>query len=441
MKLNHKAMTLLSMGFLLFCCSKQPVGNTLLSSVKSGTLIDNTPIIDQSALEIQPDNPTVTVSIDDSDRVEITGTCKDLDRKKNRILVEVFAGEDETVDPYISNGLSDLCQNVFANAGLLVTDKCFWVTKGIGITEDAGLLTERSFPQCHDGRFGFTVKLGKILVPLAGANFKYTVRFKLRTLDGILTDTAFSRVFVARELNVPMIDSSTYSVTPLTIQCNVKTSPARFNFGILYSLTRVATDAAGTISPPLTLYQSGIFPIPTTFNIIDGQSEFSWNDTPNGGTNLMLQGVTYNYTLTSAENNFVYLPLVPIPTAVSNTVPCKNSLGESITSTLKLSAAVPAPFAGTCFTGLLTRANPNWSFPVVGPVTYQWGYNTTSNWVGADSNAQSGFITAAGCNNNPSCSQGGLISGVTYFFAVREITTIGPLLVSKWSDVFQCKPP
>ncbi len=416
--------------FLFVSCGKQPLGNSLLTSSKSDTTDGSSTNTDDDALDIQPDNSAVTVNVDNSDRVEITGNCKDLDRKKNRIIVEVFASEDETVDPYISNSLSDYCQNVTNDAGLFAPlSRCFWVTKGIGLIEEANLPTQRSFPQCHDGRFGFSVKIGKILVPsIAGPNTKYTVRFKLRTLDGILSDSPYGRVTVARELNTPVIDSATYSVTSTTLQCNVKTSPSRFNFGILHALTRTITDAAGTVGPPLTLY-TGV----STISILDGSSVFSWNDVPNGTTNIFLQGVTYKYTLTSTENNFSYVLTPPTPTAVSTEVACKNSLGQEFTDTLKLSPTPPAPLAGTCFMQLQSRANPNWP----AAVSYEWAYNTTSNWVGSDSTAQ-GTGIAATCGSTTACTQAGLTAGVTYYFAVRE-TSGG--FVSRWSDVFSCKPP
>lgn len=428
MKLNHLSALILASLFF-FSCNKQPIANSLLTSSRSGETEDTTSTSDDGDLDIQPDNSTITVKIDDSDKVEITGSCKDLDRKKNRIIVEVFAGDNETVDPYISNSVSDLCQNVTENAGLVAGTPCFWVTKGVGLIEDANLPTQRSFPQCHGGRFGFAFRLGKILVtPPPDPNRKYTVRFKIRTLDGLLSDSAYSRVSVARELNTPVIDSAAYSVTPTTLQCNVKMSPARYNFGILHTLTRTITDAAGTVGAPLTIFANF-----TTSGITDGSSAFSFNDMPNGLTNIILQGATYNYTLTSIENNFSYITTPPTPTAVSEAVTCKNSQGQNFTDTLKLSPTPPPPTAGTCYLQLQTRANPNWP----SAVAYEWGYNVTATWVGPDSSAQGAHI-AATCGNVTACTQGGLASGPTYFFAVREVSGG---FVGRWSDVFSCKPP
>lgn len=414
-------MFVLFMGLFLALflgCSQQPMESSLLTSAKSGESTGEEIPPEEAQLDIQPDNTSIVVNIDDSDRVEITGSCKDLDRKKNRILVEVFAGEDEnTLTPYISNAISDACQTI--DAGLPTTDKCFWVTKGVGIVENAGLATERSFPQCHNGRFGFSVKLGKILVPASGPNLKYTIRFKLRTLDGILSDTAYSRVTVTRELNTPVVDSASQDIASVVDipKCNIKTSPARFNFGIRYSLTRTYTDAAGTVNAPLTRYSNV-----STSDITDGSSVFSFADVSTGGANLMLQGVSYNYTLTSTEANFAY---ATAPTSSSSVVTCT-------TAQLKLSPTPPAPTAGTCYLQLLSAVNTFWG----AGVTYEWAYSTTSSWVGPTSSAQTGFNLAT-CGSVSACTQAGLVAGTTYYFAVRELSA-GQ--IGKWSDVFSCKP-
>lgn len=413
--------------FLFFGCNQQPIGNTLLSSGNTGnSVIDTTTTTDEDGtLDIQPDNAEMTINVDDSDKIEITGTCKDLDRKKNRILVEVFAGEDETVTPYISNDLSDKCQT--AAADIPIGDKCFWVTKGVGVIENAGLPDEKSFPQCHNGRFGFAVKLGKVLVQAAGANLKYTVRFKLRTLDGLLSDSTFGRVSVARGLNVPVIDSATPSTT--TIQCDIKTSPARFNFGIQYALKRTYTDSKGVTGAPVNLYSNWI-----TDNITVGMSVFSYNDFPlSVPLNIMLQGVTYNYTLESAESYFSYAPLAA-PTKSSSTVSCE-------TARPQITQTDPGILLQTCPMKLLDNtANPLSAF---GQVTYEWGYNTTNTWVGPTFSAQTGFTVTTGLDcaaGATTCTESGpqLQSKKSYFFAVREIGNDGQ--IGKWSNTFECKP-
>lgn len=437
MKLKHFFALFIAM-FLHFGCSKQPIGNSLLTSASSRDLIDgSTSTDDDGELDIQPDSTAMTVSVDDADKVEITGNCKDKDRKKNRIIVEVFAGDDETQDPYISNSASDMCQNVVNDAGLFAPlTKCFWVTKGIGLIEDANLPTQRSFPQCHGGRFGFSVKLGKILVPsIAGPNTKYTVRFKLRTLDGILADSTYSRVSVARELSTPVIDS--VMVDQSQFSCTVSTSPARFNWYILYKLTRTHTDVTGTS------VESPIFDNYSTFGINSNDSVFSWKDdryshiappvlpsppvlpppvafAPLG----IIAGVKYNYKLTATDMNYSY---ATSQDTTSSTVSCETSAPTIfINGALNVAGSCPMAMIGNMNIGLAT----------------QWARSTTPNWTGPNSDKNDGsYIDMTGsCGGFGAsvCTMSGLPNNVTQYIAVREI---GFGQIGKWSAIVQCKPP
>jgi hypothetical protein len=162
---NHVLLILLGLVLMLSGCTK-PVAKSLLSSSSQSAETtdesdDDSEDTSNEALDIQPDNTNLVVNVDDKDVVEISGNCKDLDRRKNRILVEVFTGEDENLTPYISNDVSDKCQTT--DAGLTIGEKCFWITQGQGLIENFGLPDERRYPQCHNGRFSFSVKLGQIL--------------------------------------------------------------------------------------------------------------------------------------------------------------------------------------------------------------------------------------------------------------------------------------
>lgn len=409
------------LSFIFWSCNQQPVGKSLLVASKGGLSDESEDTIsapDNGSLDIQPDNAELLMNIDDSDTIEITGPCKDLNRKNNRILVEVFAGEDESVTPYISNALSDYCQNT--SSGLLITDKCFWVTKGVGLVEEAGLPTQKSYPQCHNGRFGFSIKLGKILVTAGGPNLKYTVRYKLRTLDELLADTNWARTSVQRGLNTPTINSASYTASP-SMQCNVQTSPARFNSSILYTLTRSTTDAAGAN------FTWSSFVNQSTATTVPGLSVFNWDD--KASANIILQGLTYNYTLTGTESQYSYAPLAT-PSSTSSTVSCA-------TTQLKVTSS-PAT-ANTCYVRLADTvfANSLWDAGVgVGNVMYEWGHSTVANWVGPESSAQAGYTSV--CTDEVTCTLGGLVSNTTYYFAVREVGSDGQK--GKWSDIAQCRP-
>ena len=131
--------------FLLSACSQTLTTGSLLVSSGSGTSSDNTSgdgdgeIIDPNASpELTVVNSNLSANLEDTDKVEISGTCNDLNRKKNRILVEVFGGENLTDNPYISNAISDRClaaNGVVTGNGTAVGDNCIWVSKGAGLVE------------------------------------------------------------------------------------------------------------------------------------------------------------------------------------------------------------------------------------------------------------------------------------------------------------------
>lgn len=431
MKLNH-VFALIIASFYIFGCAPQPIGKTLLSNSSTAVPDTTTSTPEEGDLDIQPDNASMSVSIDSSDRVEITGSCKDLDRKKNRILVEVFAGEDETVLPYISNSISNTCQSIAS--GLPTTDTCFWVTKGSGVIEDAGLPTERSFPQCHNGRFGFSVKLGRMLEGTSANNFlKYTVRFKLRTLEGILSDSQFTRVTVDRNLNTPVIDSVT--LDPANFACDLKMSAARFNHNIQYELNRTFTDAFSIDAP-----QAPLFTAKTSAVIAENDSVFSWRD-HNGGIHPaanrgVIAGVSYTYRLTATENTYPALyPLFGRPTKVSSSATCTVAPPKIIPN--------GTPTIGTCYLAMDPASN------IRASLTTDWGYSSTAaTWTGTGGNGVPEFIN--NCTAFPGCTpaslcptvctQSGLTSGTTYFFAVRDRDPATGQ-IGKWSNVVSCRPP
>ncbi len=404
------------------------MGKSLLTNPSTTTATED-PITNDGDLEIQPDNASLSVSIDNSDRAEVTGTCKDLDRPKNRILVEVFAGDPSVaLTPYISNALSDRCQT--AASGLSITDKCFFVSKGLGLVEDLGLPSERSFPQCHNGRFGFSVKLGKALETLTPGTFdKYVIRMKLRTLDGILSDSVVSEVSVDRNIMAPVIDSVT--ADQANFSCDLKMSAARFNPFIQYTLNRTYTDADST-----NVAQPALFLGKNTASIIDNDSVFSWKDdnllsthTPSSVRGV-IAGVAYTYTLTATDNNFLYVGAAPTKTS------------NSVTCTIDRPSIIPngAPTANTCY----LRMTGN----IRSPITTEWGYSTAgSDWTGANGNGVPESINnctpfglctpASACPTV--CTQSFLTTGVTYHFAVRDIDSATGQ-TGRWSNVVSCRP-
>lgn len=430
MKLN---LAIYILGAILLGCSQQPVGKSLLSSA-SNTTTTTTTTTDNGDLDIQPDNTDMSVSIDKSDVVEISGSCRDLNRKNNRILVEVFTGDDETITPYISNAISDKCQTV--DSGLPITDKCFWVTKGIGLVEDSGLPTERTFPQCHDGRFSFSVKLGQILTnPSPGLPAqKYTVRFKLRTLEGLLSDSVWSRVSVSRDIDAPTIDSISFDQT--NFGCQLAMSPARFNQNIKYTLQRTVTDALNsTTSASLIVSTDSTF---TTTN----DSLYSWRDdnffsTHTQNPHFVLSGLSYTYTLLASYANTPF-------SAVSST---------STTKTCNVPAPVIGangnPTSGTCYLALQTASETPGAPASLNPgllggsVSYDWAYSDVANWTSSTTSTYNNITASCAAAFLPTGCTVNVPSGVMHYFAFRErvTDTYGATQVGKWSNLIGCRPP
>lgn len=415
---------------MLLGCS-MPVADSLLSngSVKCDPTINISCLtvdpVTTSALTITPESLNVTANIDKGDTVEITGTCVDQGRRKNRILVEVFAGDlNEAVNPYISTDEGSKCFETtgapLTSSGIATGANCFWVTKGIGLTEDASGPVPRTYPQCHNGQFGFSVRLGKILQD-TGLGLNYLVRLKLRTEEGGISESPLTRVVVSRKLSPPTVDSAT--ADPLAFKCTLKNSIARFNQNISYVLSKSFT-IFGTATQSVPMPVIGYNPL-TSANA----SAFDFDD-----INLV-DGVSYSYSLTGTDLNFAYTPTSPI--AISNTLTCKMS------NPILQPAGTP-PTATTC--GLtLKYANFN-------SVKYQVA-SGGPNWTGGGltpSSAPPIIRTCAGAFNVApyTCTITGLTPSSTFVFATRayrdtngnNIPDVGEE-VGYWSNESTCVTP
>ncbi len=395
------------------CTTNDPLCSTLPDTSTEGELA------------IQADT-VPAVNMDKSDVVEITGTCVDLGRKKNRILVEVFAGDlDESVDPYISNGITSNCYHIngggiTTSSGISSSDKCFWVTKGVGLTEDAGLPSQKDFPQCHNGQFGFAIKLGKILndtsSPL-GTN--YLVRYKLRTDDGIVSDSAWTRTPISRQLTPPKITSTLPK--PANFSCQLAMDISRFNPFLTYSLTRDYKLLGGGATAPTAI------PSYTSVNSLTSIS-YSYED-----FNLV-DGVTYNYNLSVDETQ--YAPYAPLLTPmVSIATPCKTLPPPIVSSNI-------VPPTGSC---LFYLANYNFD----PSVKYEIGFSDVDGW---SKKPQPYVFTPTACSSgslSSTCTRSGLISGKKFYFAVRSYrdqngNSTPDILseeVGEWSHELNCIPP
>lgn len=448
----------------LFSACGAPVGTTSLLSAGSSSSTPSTTTGEESGeLEIRAENQELTVNIEDNDKVEITGSCSDLNRKKNRIIVEVFSGEGdaENGNPYISNAISDKCLpavGAFTGNGTVVGTPCFWVTKGVGLIEELGLPTQRPFPQCHNGRFGFAVRLGAVMTAPAPTGSRYTVRFKIRTQEGIISESEWSRVFVTRKLSIPVIDD--IKANQNEYSCTLEMSPARFNQNITYDLSRVQTGTnialgSGTVSSTtLALFGGRI----SSASIAQGISAYNFVSNPNTALHPVIAGMSYSYTLNSREaTNY-------LAGGFSYTAPLEENFTSPKTcvinpQSIELTPGIPPSntpvgvggTGPTCFLRFLNAGTPAarpQNPQLGGTVQLDWGFATVSNWTGVNKDgAPAGVIGQTNgqfCTSSIFCNateiNSSLASNTTYYFAVRERSNASGQL-GKWSQEIACTTP
>ncbi len=316
---------------------------------------------------ITASDSVVTMGVDKSDLVEITGTCQDLGRKNNQIVVEVLSDEDESIGTniYIKNDTSDMClTNV---VGLLTSQQCFFVTHGNGLSKiDTG--TTHTYPQCINGRFGFKVRLGG--VSTVGAVVKnYLVRMDLRT-ENPGSSTGWVKTTIQRNVSAP--NFSVIANSSLN-RCEVKIEASKFkhapynpeNIPSLSYMVMAETNgytATGTPNPavPVSLNRFTSF-APVNFTGIDGgDSVYNFFDGEPAYATLpvspitLMPGTKYNYRV-KAYDGFIEGPLSSLKTCEIDAP--SFSAGTS---------------GATCNLAVTTGAIAGYS--------YEWAYSTNENW-------------------------------------------------------------
>lgn len=199
----------------LTSCNRSSSQSGILTNQKTCSLTDcpNPPDAITGSFSIQADSDLYQMNVDQSDIIEITGKCFDLNRRNNRILVQVFEGEN-LEKPYIQNDISVNCSGN-STVPSIDNSRCIWVTRG-----KPRLDGSTEFPQCFNGRFSFSVKLGRILREKEDKNSpdavsddaqnprrKYVVKYKLRAVDGDITgpivDTPWNQALIERGISKP----------------------------------------------------------------------------------------------------------------------------------------------------------------------------------------------------------------------------------------------
>lgn len=305
---------LLSM-FVLYSCTAAVNSKSLLSENTPCTenCSTSTPGTISGDLMILPDEGEIFASPEGSDLVEITGACKDLGRKANRILVQVFEGEDDSVAPIIDNSIGVTCQSNISTSSLAASpDPCIYVSQGIGLADTGNTISQ--FPQCFNGRFSFQIRLGRIIRRNATLNdqvedtnpkVRYLVKMKLRTTDGVTADSAASMMTVNRALQTPI-----FSVTPNrdNDRCEINFNPSKFR-DVRYSLYTTWTGATWAASGTFTNTVSGpvyVDKAPTFPPLGDGTTveKFYHFGQPLGPLIGLMPGVKYSYRMQSTDYSY-----------------------------------------------------------------------------------------------------------------------------------------
>lgn len=421
--------------FAIYGCTN-PMTSTLLSSYQSckEDCPTSTPGTISGELAIRPEEGEIYLSPEGSDLVEITGSCSDLGRKSNRILVQVYEGEDDARTPIIDNSIDVNCQDNISTSSLVSSGACLLISQGIGIA-DTGQSTSQ-YPQCFNGRFSFQLRMGRIIRKDTFANdrsdetnpkVRYLVKMKLRTTDSITSDSAAATLVVNRSLPVPV-------VTPVlnrdNDRCELSLNPSKFR-DIRYSLFTTWTGPSWAASGSMTNTVSGPIYVdkqPTFPPVGDGTGveKFYHFGEPLNSSLGLLPGVTYTYRVQAGDYSFrnVSNPtLTDYEVQFGNTAAAVERSVMSPTYSCVVSPAYVAnrteqvQGAGTPNTCTLQLGGYN--LRTSGGISYkiEWRVSTSPNWMVTTPN--SGFLISD-CNGGSTCSVHGdtaTASATTYINA------------------------
>lgn len=435
-------LSLLLLVFIFHGCTSA-VNSTLLS--KDTPCTENcttaTPGTIEGELAIVPDEGEIYSSPEGSDLVEVTGSCKDLGRKSNRILVQVYEGEDDSVSPIIDNSIGVTCQDNVSTSSLQSNpDPCLYIGQGIGMA-DAGS-TKAQFPQCFNGRFGFKLRIGRIIrqntavddnVDATNPRVRYLVKMKLRTTEGITADSGASTMVVTRALTTP-----SFSVTKNkdNDRCEINFNPSKFR-DVRYTLYTTWTGpsyaAAGgltnTISGTVYVDSSPTFPPLGNGTTIEKFYHFGEPLDPSALIGLM-PGINYTYRMQSGDYSFRN---VGTPALTDYEVQFGGVAGRVERSAIsgEVSCNMDAAYvsnrteqnqgAGTPNSCLLQLAGYN-----TRGYSIEWRVSSTSpTWMVTSPNT--GFLVSTGgdsnCRNLPTCfvhGDRGISSATTYIDGVAK---------------------
>ena len=411
-------LRLLSIGLVFFLvgCTGKVNNSTLLSAFTpcEENCTTSDPGTISGELAILPDNGEVFASPEGSDLVEVSGSCKDLGRKANRILVQVYEGEDDSVSPIIDNSIGLTCQDHVATSSLhpSVGGTCMLISQGIGLADTGNSVSQ--FPQCFNGRFSFQLRVGRIIRRDTAANdnsdatnpkVRYMVKMKLRTTDSITSDSGAATMYVTRGLVTP-----SFSITQnrTNDRCEIKFDPSKFR-DIRYTLYTTWTGPTWAASGSMTNSISGTVYVdkqPTFPPLGDGTTveNFHHFGEPLDSTIGLMPGVTYTYQMRSADYSYrnVALPALTDYEVQFGGVASAPAIERSNYSGNMTCVMDPAYVgsrneqnqgAGTPNSCLLTLAGQN-----TRGYNIEWRVGLTANWMEVAPNT--GMLVSVGGDSN-----------------------------------------
>ena len=372
---------------LFLSCSNKKAESTLLSDRQSCTPEDcpEAPNKIDGSLSIESDAGSYQLNMDKSDTIEIAGKCSDLGVRANRILVQAYEGEDISQAPFVDNESSVNCVNSTTPSNN--NKKCFWITQGKGII-DSGL----EYPQCYNGHFSFSVKLGRLLRTIdtgpgatldevANPRRKYMVRFKIRTTDGAVSESAWNSTVVERGVSKPTFSQNSLPATDYKCDVQINAFKNLTNLGDVRYDIKVTPDYILNQSGPEAFVTASSIPYvdPIPLNPIVHVTNYRFYN--------IVPGVKYRVKVKAKDTKYIY-GLQPSPGMTpeegpfSDDLQCGSALGADGRPVLNLDSTSADAVTASCgnslkkcdFTAQLptTSSSPPNGAGVTNSGEYEW---------------------------------------------------------------------
>ena len=443
--------------FLLSCTPSAQ--NSLLSSnsgsSNSGSSNNQTSITGQPA--IIPDGITVpggkvlAAGIENGDLLEISGECRDLGNKKNIILFQIFENTSENGFPLIDNAIDWKCQASTATTELSSgNETCFVASQGLGVVEkkDPPEITPQ-YPQCHNGRFSFFVRLGRAMRndPLSSdfndatnPRVNYLLRLKLRLINdnAPVMDSDWVKVTINRVVGKPSA-----KVTLVAQTMKIEADVAKFSnikYNAFYSASGASYYANNTVSGSL-FSDCSITTVSGTGAVSTACSFINSNVVPSTTTAAefthlnLIPGFVYAYQFMAEDFNYVY------PSASgAETSGYGAAVGHIVPSVFIVSSvATTGPIRCTMTTEARSSAyHIEWAYRTDNPT---WMLSAPTTGIRYTLNGCSG--SAAAVKGTSNCVIQGGAAGSDYYVAVRTyfdrngdgLATPGVDLISDWGPL------